>query len=373
MKTQNQTMFSANLMELPLMKNYSQSDIVTKVDTFRKGEKNLFWFLKLGVVGVVLWGLWQYVLPIVFVAIGKMLAVVATGLIIVALVVAAPAIFAWIRIIARKLHESAIRYDPFGQIELERVKLLEMVKTFRIAKGKISTLRQDMEVEADRCQKEGEDGQTKLVTLQGKAERVKNDMVNMVADRGVSAKGDDDYVNSASELQKILAESQRVSHKLKQSKDFVEKFGTRGNVMKKMGQKLVMVETAMDIKVLDLDATIEMLKKDYAFGQQGKDATNAVKGVLMFSKGWQFDYAMEVVTSTIAADIAITSGNLKDIDMMTSQYAIDSDELFDNLNIIADKIKTGDDLVPNAKEYRNPEYVLTSNDRLKSGGFQELF
>jgi hypothetical protein len=35
--------------------------------------------------------------------------------------------------------------------------------------------------------------------------------------------------------------------------------------------------------------------------------------------------------------ISPTSGNLKDIDMMTSQYAIDSDELFDNLNIIADK------------------------------------
>jgi hypothetical protein len=47
--------------------------------------------------------------------------------------------------------------------------------------------------------------------------------------------------------------------------------------------------------------------------------------------------------------------------------------LFDNLNIIADKIKTGDDLVPNAKEYRNPEYVLTSNDRLKSGGFKNCF
>jgi hypothetical protein len=47
---------------------------------------------------------------------------------------------------------------------------------------------------------------------------------------------------------------------------------------------------------------------------------------------------MEVVTSTIAADIA-NFGNLKDIDMMI-QYAIDSDELFDNLNIIADKIKT---------------------------------
>jgi hypothetical protein len=86
-----------------------------------------------------------------------------------------------------------------------------MVKTLRITKGKISTLRQDMEVEADRCQKE--DGQTKLVTLQGKAERVKTIWLIWFADRGVSAKGDDDYVNSASELQKILAESQRVSHK----------------------------------------------------------------------------------------------------------------------------------------------------------------
>jgi hypothetical protein len=39
-------------MNLPMMKNYSQSEIVTKVDTFRK--RKTFWFLKLAtVIGVV--------------------------------------------------------------------------------------------------------------------------------------------------------------------------------------------------------------------------------------------------------------------------------------------------------------------------------
>jgi hypothetical protein len=40
-KFKNAPTLNANLMNLPMMKNYSQSEIVTKVDTFRKGEKNL--------------------------------------------------------------------------------------------------------------------------------------------------------------------------------------------------------------------------------------------------------------------------------------------------------------------------------------------
>jgi hypothetical protein len=62
-------------------------------------------------------------------------------------------------------------------------------------------------------------------------------MVTMVAERGESAVMMIMLI-SASELHKILAESQRVSHKPKQSKDFVEKFGTRGNVMKNGSKNL---------------------------------------------------------------------------------------------------------------------------------------
>ena len=34
-----------NVYDLPILKNFAKSDIVTKVDSFRKGEKNLFWFI----------------------------------------------------------------------------------------------------------------------------------------------------------------------------------------------------------------------------------------------------------------------------------------------------------------------------------------
>ena len=376
MSTQTQTKnatLNANLAELPILKHFSQEEISTKVDTFRKGEKNLFWFLKLGVLCAVAWATWTYVLPPVFQAIGQALAVAATGVMIIAGIILAPVIVKGLRALARFLHKALIKYDPFAQLEAERQKMLVNQNTFRMAKGKISGLKQDMEIEADRSEKEATAGQTKVVTLQGKAAKIKATMDGLVAKNGPAAKGEDDYVNAAAEYQKVLAEAQRIITKLNQSKDFVQKYGSRAAIMKKMGQKLTMVETAMEIKIADFDATIEMLKKDYEFGQKSNEATTAAKSAMLFSKGWEFDYALEVVTSTIAADIAITSGNLKDIDTLTSQYTMDSDELYTNLNLIADKIKVGGDVVPTAKQYANPEYQLSSSDKLKSGGFGEIF
>jgi len=372
-QTQTKTTLNANLAELPILKHFNENEITTKVDTFRKGEKNLYWFLKLAVFGAIGYLAWTYVLPPVFQAIGQMLAVAATGVMIVGLVIAAPVIIKGIRTLTRSLHKSIIRYDPFGQLEIERQKMIENQNTFRIAKSNIAQLKQEMEVEAANSEKEAEAGQTRILTLQGKAEKIKVDMDNMVKAKGVEAKSDDEYVNKASDLQKTLAEAQRVANKLTQAKDFVQKYGSRAAIMKKMGQKLTMVETAMEIKVSDFDATVEMLKKDYEFGQKSNAATSAAKSALGFTKGWEFDYALDVVTSTISADIAITAGNLKDIETLTSNYTLDSDELFANLNQIADKIKVGNDIVPQAKQYSNPDYQLTSSDKIKSGGFGEMF
>lgn len=376
MKTQTQTMTStlnANLSELPILKHFNQNEISTKVDNFRKGEKNLFWFLKLGVFGALAWAAWTYVLPPVFQAIGQALAVAATGIMIVAGVIMAPVIVKGIRVLTRKIHKALIKYDPFGQLEIERQKMIENQNIFRIAKSNIASLKNDMENEAINAEKEATNGQTRIIAIQGKAEKIKMEMDSMVKARGVDAKSEDEYVNLAAELQKILAEAQRVSNKLQQSKDFVQKYGSRAHVMKKMGQKLVMVETAMEIKLQDFDATVDMLKKDYEFGQKANAATSAAKSALGFTKGWEFDYALDVVTSTIAADIAITSGNLRDIESITTNYTLDSDELFANLNQIADKIKVGNDVIPEAKQYSNPEYKLTQSDKTKSGGFGELF
>jgi hypothetical protein len=367
------TTLNANLMELPILKHFDQNQIATKVDTFRKGEKNLFWFMKLAAFGAICYGLWKYVLPTVFQAIGHMLAVAATGVMIVGLIIAAPVILKGLRALTRGLHKMIIRHDPFAQLEIEFQKMIANQTTFRIAKGNIAQLKNDMELESSRAQTEAEEGQKSILRLQAKAQKIKTRMEEMLQKGGVEARGEDEYVNLAAEFQKVNAEALRVSNKLTQAKDFVQKYGTRANIMKKMGHKLTMVETAMEIKISDFDATVEMLKKDYEFGRKSNAATTAAKNAMGFTKGWEFDYALDVVTSTIAADIAITAGNLKDIETLTTNYTLDSDELFANLNAVADKIKVGEDIIPSAKQYNNPEYVLSSTDRQKSGGFGELF
>jgi len=372
-KTETATSFKANLSELPILKHFDQNEISAKVESFRKGEKGMFWFFKLAALIGVGYLTWTYVLPPVFQAIGQFLAVAATGVLIIAGVIMAPVIVKAIRLFTRSLHKALIKYDPFAQLEIERQKMLENQRTFRTAKGNIASLKTEMEVEADKSEKEAESGQTRIISLQGKAEKIKHEMDAMVQKMGIDAKSEDDYVNRASELQKILAEAQRVANKLNQSKDFVQKYGSRAAIMKKMGQKLTMVETVMDIKIQDFDATIDMLKKDYEFGQKSNAATSAAKSAMGFTKGWEFDYALDVVTSTIANDIAITAGNLRDIETLTSNYSLDSDELYANLNAVADKIKVGQDIIPQAKQYSNPEYTLSQSDKVKSGGFGELF
>ncbi len=376
MQTQTQTKSSileANLSQLPMMKHFSKDEIATKVDNFRKGEKSIFWFLKLGAIIGAGYLTWVYVLPPVFQAIGQMLAVAATGVMIVFGILMAPVVFKGLRRLTRAIHKAIIKYDPFGQLEEERQKMVQNQATFRIAKSNIAMLKQDMEIQATNSEKEANTGQTRILTLQGKAEKLKAEMEAMVKAKGVDAKSDDAYVDKAAEFQKVLSEMQRVANKMTQAKDFVQKYGTRAAIMKKMGQKLTMVETAMEIKIADFDATIDMLKKDYEFGQKANAATSAAKSALGFTKGWEFDYALDVVTSTISADIAITAGNLKDIETLTSNYTLDSDELFANLSQIADKIKVGADIIPSAKTYANPEYKLTSSDKQKSGGFESMF
>ena len=93
----------------------------------------------------------------------------------------------------------------------------------------------------------------------------------------------------------------------------------------------------------------------------------------MFAKDWELDYALEVVTSTIAQDIARTSENLLDIDSLTSKYSVDSDELYSRLDSLADKIRTGDSAIPDSTQYRSQNYKLTKEDKQVSGGFGDIF
>lgn len=367
-----QPTFNAKIMDLPIMKSLGEGQIVKKVNNFRTGEKPLYNILKIGTYGAIAYGVWTYILPMAFVALGQMIALAITGVIALFLILAAPAIFAWLRIVARFLHKTAIKFDPFEQLEKERQKRYQNQTTFRIAKQNITALMQDMAINAENCKTDVENGSKNITLIRGKVDQIKAKMEEMVAKMGQAAKTEDEYVQLASQYQKKVAELQRTINKVKQSEDFMVKYKSREQVMKKMSHKLVMVETAMEIKNADFDATIEFLKTDYEFAKKSNAATYAAKSAIGFTSGWERDYALEVIAESIAEDTAMTFGSLKDIENLTSDYNLDSDDLYNNLSLIADKMSI-ENLETDFKAYNNPDYVMTSKDKLNTGGWGEMF
>jgi hypothetical protein len=366
----------STLLELPILKHFDESkgEIALKSsDALKKNEKSLFWFLNLALIGAGAYLTWTYIIPPLFTMLGQAIALTATGLFLVFLVFMFPVIMKAMRFATRSLHRTLIQNNPFSELEEQKQKMIKNREVFKNTKAKLKGLKNEMEIEASKAEKEAKEYQESVLSLQRQAEKLKTGMDELVKANGVAAKDTDEYVAFQSELAKKLSDSQRISTQYEQSKSFINKYGVRANVLGKMDRKLTLAGTAIDIKIADFDATITMLRKEYEFAKNAKAATESAKSAMMFTKEWELEYALEVVTSTIAQDIARTSENLIDIDSLTSQYSVDNDELYSRLDSLADKIKTGENTIPDANKYSSPNYKMTKDDKQNSGGFGDIF
>ena len=363
------------LSELPILKHFDESkgEIALNSETLKKGEKTLFYALVAAVLGVGGYLTWTYIIPPLFTMLGQAIAISATGVFLVFLVMMYPVIMKGLRFMTKNIHKALIKSDPFNELDEQKQKMIKNRDVFKATKAKLKGLKTEMEIEANKSEKEATTFQEDILSLQRQAEKLKSAMDEMVKINGIAAKDTDEYVALQSELARKLSDSQRVSNQYEQSKNFTQKYGVRANVLGKMDRKLTLAGTAIDIKIADFDTTIDMLKKEYEFAKNAKQATESAKSAMMFTQSWELDYALEVVTSTIAQDIARTSENLLDIDTLTSKYSVDNDELYSRLDTLADKIKTGDNTIPDSTNYTNPNYKLSKDDKLNAGGFGDIF
>ncbi len=376
-QTQTQTAFQARLLELPIMQNHygnTQVDkVATKIQTFTKGDKNLAWFIKAIIIGAVGYLTWVYVLPQVFVMLGQWVALAATGAFIMLMVALAPAFHKWTKVFAKNLIKKAIKEDPFGELATQRVKLVNCLATVRASKGNIKQLEQEMNTEAKRCEIEAKDGQTALMHLATKIEKLQANLIRMVAEKGDAVKHEDEYLLDKTDFENHLKESARVERAIEKSKVYVQKYGSRGLIMKQVGNKIFLAENGVNQKIIDFDITVNDLKQEYRFADLSSKATTAAKQALSKEQSWELEYATNLITSTISADIAITIGNLRDIDALTVNQDLDSDELYANLSAAVAKIKGGEAEVPDAKKYKQADYRLTSDDKQASGAIGDMF
>jgi len=361
------------VLELPILKHFEANQISLNPKNWRQGEKGIGAVIGLILVGTIAWGLYRYVLPIVFTWVGQVLGAIAAAVLVIAFFIMLPVIIKGLRKVARALHKLLIKYDPFGELEEQKEKMVQNRLQFKQAKAKIKAIKSNMEQESIKAEKEAKEYQEKVLLLQSRAEATKTKMQQMEQQMGEGAKDSDDYVEQQTAIMRTLSEAQRIGHLLNQSTGLVRKYGSRAHVIGKLDRKLNMVDTAMEIKIADFEVSIDMLKKEYAFAAAAKEATEQAKSAMMFTKGWELEYALDVVTNTIAMDLATTKENLYDLDSLTSEYSMDSDELYSKLDKLADQIKTDNYVMPESKKYSNPNYKLTSEDKLESKGFGDIF
>lgn len=365
----------STLLELPILKHFDESkgEIALNANTLKKGEKGLFWALALALMGVGGYLIWTYIIPPLFTMLGQVIALSATAVFLIFLVMMFPVIMKGLRFATKNIHKALIQSNPFNELEEQKDKMMKNRDVFKNTKAKLKGLKNEMEIEASKSEKEAKEFQEDVLSLQRQSEKLKSAMDEMVKINGIGAKDTDEYVALQSELAKKLSDSQRISNQYEQSKSFIQKYGVRANVLGKMDRKLTLAGTAIDIKIADFDTTITMLRKEYEFAKNAKAATESAKSAMMFTKDWELEYALEVVTSTIAQDIARTSENLIDIDALTSKYSVDNDELYSRLDSLADEIKTGENTIPDSTKYTSPNYKMSKEDKQNAGGFGDIF
>lgn len=361
------------VLELPILKHFEKNEITLNPKNWRKGEKGIASVVGIVLLGTIAWGLYSYILPIVFTKIGQALGAIAVAVMVIGFFIMLPVIIKALKRLSRTLQKLLIKYDPFAELEEQKQKMIQNRSQFKEAKAKIKAIKSNMEAESIKAEKESKEYQDKVLTLQQKAETTKHKMVEMETKMGAAAKESDEYVELQTGIMKTLSEAQRVSHMLNQSTGLVRKYGSRAHVIGKLDRKLNMVDTAMEIKIADFDVSVDMLKKEYAFAAAAKQATQEAKSAMLFTKGWELEYALDVVTNTVAMDLATTKENLLDLDSLTSQYSMDSDELYSKLDKLADQIKTNNYDIPQSKNYMNPNYKMTGEDKIESKGFGDIF
>ena len=151
------------VLELPILKHFAKGEISLNPQNWRKGEKGIATVVGLVLLGTIAWGLYQFILPIVFTWIGKTLGAIAVAVLVIAFFIMLPVIIKGFKKLARGLHKMLIKYDPFGELEEQKEKMMDNRDQFKQAKAKIKAINSNMEGESLKAEKESKEYQDKVV------------------------------------------------------------------------------------------------------------------------------------------------------------------------------------------------------------------
>jgi len=176
----------STLLELPILKHFDESkgEIALKTDVLKKGQKSLFWALALGLLGVGGYLVWTYIIPPLFTMLGQAIALSATGVFLVFLVMMFPVIMKGLRFATKNIHKALIQSNPFNELEEQKLKMIKNREVFKNTKAKLKGLKNEMEIEAGKSEKEAKEYQEEVLSLQRQSEKLSQEKRTQLDEMG---------------------------------------------------------------------------------------------------------------------------------------------------------------------------------------------
>jgi U3 small nucleolar ribonucleoprotein component len=116
------------------------------------------------------------------------------------------------------------------------------------------------------------------------------------------------------------------------------------------------------------------MKKDWEMAAASRGATAILKEILgPGGQNWKLDYALEFVAGRISEDLATTAQNLEDLERNTTAFDFDSDEAYEKLLAIGNKLDEGKIDIPDSSKISNPNHKLTREEKNSTGPLGDIF
>ncbi len=366
------------ISQLPIMKYFDDAKLMEKgsdtLGKWRKGEKPIGAFIGLIVIGVVVYGTIRWIIPAVFVALSQVFAVIASVLAVILFIVLMPAIFKMFRKIVRSFHKAIIRWNPFDELDEQKAKMWQTHDLFLKHKSKIKQLRTDFEHMSNETRGVAENAKTEVQRQTKKAFEIKALMDKLIDEKGVATKETDEYVELQQQFINATSAGTRVNTTLEKNIEWTTKYAARSNIFANLDRKLAIGATLLENKIKDFEESINIMKKDWEMAAASRGATAILKEILgPGGQNWKLEYALEFVAGRISEDLAMTAQNLEDLERNTTAFNFDSDEAYDKLLAIGNKLDAGQIEIPNPSKIANPNHKLTREEKMSAGPLGDIF
>lgn len=367
------------LAEFPIAKHLGdiQGQIQGEAKKWRKGEFTIFSIITAlailiggGLFAVFAYKLLVgYLLPIV----GKMAQYIVVGGTLVFLYMVKDTIAKYFKSWAKALAKKWITDNPFEELNNQLKLMIASESRFVDSRAQVGRLRTHLKIESQKKAEEAVTYQNNVTILTDKARKAK-ELIEKLEPQQVEGDESQAYIDALNDYDTNIAAAERAQSMYVQANNFAIKFGDRGAILDKLDRKLSRVGNKIKIKIEDFKQTIIQLKNEYDVANNLRAATDAAKSALVFDNSWELDFALEVITSSIATNLAITSSNLADIDMTTGILLgnSDNDAAFAKLDALANKISSGESKVVNVDKYNNPNYKRTAEDKQANPAFGDF-